>query len=35
MDSKYLLLVAGLFGLVQYFTIKEQFVRLILGGLLI
>lgn len=35
MDYKYFMLVAGIFGLIQYFQNKDQFVRLILGGQII
>lgn len=35
MTYKYIMIIAGIFGLIQYFMMKDQFVRLILGGQLI
>ncbi len=35
MTYKYIMIAAGVFGLIQYFMNKDQFVRLIIGGLLV
>jgi hypothetical protein len=35
MEYKYIMIIAGVFGLIQYFMNQDQFVRLILGGQLI
>ncbi len=35
MTYKYIMIAAGVFGLIHYFVIRDQFVRLITGGLLV